>query len=68
MIEGDEMKCPYAFDRIIKTETEIKYDDEGQEQGSNVTTYNKGIFANCQTTNCGAWYNGRCHYHEPNYE
>jgi hypothetical protein len=56
------MKCPYAVDRVVTTKTKIEYNDEDQEQGSTVTTYNKAYFAKCQESDCGAYQNGKCCY------
>ena len=56
------MKCPYALDCIVTTKTKIEYNDDGQEQGSTVTTCNKGYFSDCQKENCGAYQNGKCCY------
>jgi hypothetical protein len=52
------MICPYAVNRVIKTE--IKYDDEGKETESIQVQFAK--FLLCAQEECGAWKDGRCAY------
>lgn len=56
------MRCPYA----CKTKTEYEtwdqtYDDEKPVKCETVRQY---VFEweECRKEDCGAWYDGRCHY------
>lgn len=59
------MKCPYAVNRSIVTQTEIEYEKEEEtflESNSTVSQINTAWFVDCLEDDCGAFYDGRCHY------
>lgn len=49
------MKCPYAVNRQITTQTVIEYNEEGQETGSTVFSGNTAQFVDCLKEECGAY-------------
>lgn len=56
------MKCPYAVHRKTVTQTKIEYDEDGKQDSWTEVQNNTAAFVECQKDNCGAWYDGRCHY------
>ena len=56
------MKCPYVVHRQSVTQTNVEYNEDGQQDNWTEIQNNTAEFAECQKQYCGAWYNGRCHY------
>lgn len=58
------MKCPYAVNRRVTTQTVLEYNDEGQQKSWTEYQSNTAQFVNCLEKERGA-YNpetGRCEY------
>jgi len=58
------MKCPYAVNRQVTTQSIMQYNEEGQQTSWTEYQNNTAQFVNCLKEECGA-YNpdtGRCEY------
>lgn len=58
------MKCPYAVTRKELTNTEMVYDDNGNQTAYIESKSNVAVFVECEKENCGAWHDGKCCYNQ----
>lgn len=56
------MKCPYAVNRQVTTQTVIEYNAEGNQDGYTEVQTNLTVFIDCLQEECGAWKHGQCKY------
>ena len=58
------MKCPYAVNRQVTTQTVLEYNDEGQQKSWTEYQSNTAQFVRCLEKECGAYNSetGRCEY------
>ena len=56
------MKCPYAVNRDIISQSSYEYDEEGRQTVTTEIIHNDANFVNCMKEECGAYKNGRCNY------
>lgn len=56
------MKCPYAVTRKEINQTEMEYDENGNQIFYSEVRNNKAEFINCEKENCGVWHDGKCCY------
>ena len=49
------MKCPYAVNRNIVTQSKVKYDDNGNQTDWMEVQNNKAEFTECLKEECGAY-------------
>lgn len=59
---NDNIKCPYAVNRQIITQTVIEYDEDGNQGGVREVMNNKAYFIDCLKDKCGAYKDCECHY------
>lgn len=58
------MKCPYAVNRRMVSQTTFEFDEEGKQTAQQTVENNNAEFVTCIERKCGAWCDGRCQYHE----
>ena len=56
------MKCPYVLSEETVTQTSIEYNDDEQAKVYLEVQHSKPAMTNCIGKECGAFYDGRCHY------
>lgn len=49
------MKCPYAVNRQVTTQTVLEYNDEGQQKSWTEYQSNTAQFVDCLGKECGAY-------------
>lgn len=56
------MKCPYAVNRQMTTQTNFEYNVEGVQVFQQTVENNTASFVDCLKEECGAWKDGCCRY------
>lgn len=56
------MKCPYAVNQHMVSQTTFEYDDDGKQTAQQTVENNNAEFVTCLERECGAWRDGRCQY------
>jgi hypothetical protein len=58
------MKCPYAVNRKVVTQTSMQYDENGCQTSYTEYQNNQAEFVNCLEEECGAYNKetGKCEY------
>lgn len=56
------MKCPYAVTRREINQTNMEYDENGNQTSYSEIRNSIAMFVNCEKENCGAWRDGKCCY------
>lgn len=49
------MKCPYAVNRQVVTQTSIQLNEEGNQTGYTEYQNNTAVFVDCLEEECGAY-------------
>lgn len=57
------MKCPYAVNRRMVSQTKFEYNEDGTQTFQQTVENNTASFLDCLMEECGAWKDGRCQYH-----